>query len=1031
MKTWLACFILMLCGFRAAGQVFPDIKFNQLTVKDGLSTNAVKCIYEDNNGIMWIATSKGLNRYDGTGFEVYHHIEDDSTSICNDALNYVTADPEHQLWVSTIGGLSRFNPNTGKAVNYIHSATDKNSLATNEKCIPYFDSKGRLWIATGNGVQLFDYKNNQFTTYNAPPIIGPDAEHVYNYFNLIREDTKHQLWALSAFGMYLIDERAHKLVLYNQHAADLNLAFHQTADGTIYLGQLKGGLKKFIPQQSLYQQVISKLSNAPDGKVNDIAEWRDDNNNNWLCIGASGGLGLIDLKSGQIREYGFDNLNTSSLHAFYVYQITKDRQNRLWLSTDNGINIIDPNLQNFENLPLYQQLQLNNPKLFGLPNNMLEADGKFYLTSYYAKGVYVFDKNWRLLKHILQVPENSTSALSKSINSIYKDDKSNLWFSTDSGLVKQSGNSYKFYFPPGLDAANKDNLTISKIYKRTDGLFWIRARQNGLYVFDPERGVFLKQYKPDGKTIDGTVFSCFLAKDGVLWVGATGGISCYVPSKDVFKKIIIKKNDGKVVPVGWITDITEDKENVIWAVSDAGLIKIKKSSDDGLLINSKSGLPENYLKRIMIDTLGNLWIPSQQGIIKYDRKKAFTFFNVNNGLPFQYEGHGFFERDSEGNFLVGFSGFVTRFNPYNIITNTAIPKVILLSISADGNRTSVSTSNNEKSITLAPGTKIVSIHFAITNYTAPQENNYYYKVGSTTQWQQVKNGNIALGSLPNGTYTLFIKGSNNDNVFSKEEKLTITVLPHWYETAVFELLCILVIIAVIIFLVRRRIAFIRNEALFKQKLIESELRAIRAQMNPHFIFNALNSIESYIMENNARTASVMIQKFAGLCRLILENSTQSLVSAAREWKALKLYAEVEAMRFNNQFAFNFICNNDVDLNGLLIPPMLVQPLIENAIHHGLRNYQKDDGLVTIELSKQDDSIRFTVTDNGIGFSAATQNQSKHILKQQSLALKSIRERIAAMNGLNGDTKASFEIKEINAPGKSGTIATLILPINLA
>ncbi|TCD11089.1 hypothetical protein EZ449_06240 [Pedobacter frigidisoli] len=1027
MKCWFIYFALMVFGLVASSQEFPALKFNQLTVKDGLSTNAIRCVYIANNGIVWIATSKGLNRYDGTGVAVYHHNDDDSTSIANDAIEYIVGDRDNHLWLGTLNGLSHFDPNTGKSVNYHHQEGNKNSLSTNEKCYPFLDSKGQLWLATWAGVQRFNFKTKQFITYTAPAVNLPDPNHYHNTFTVIKEDNKHRIWALSAFGIYLVNEKEQKLELYSQGNSNLNTAFHQASNGKIYMGATGDGIKKFAPDSKIYETLIPSLFKERDTKIFDIAEWTDNEQQNWLCIGAAGGFVLQDLKSNRYKEYRFDNLNPSSLKGFTIYHIAKDKQNRLWLSTDEGINIIDPYLQNFENLPLYQQSGFINPKLFGLPNNMLEANGKFYLTGYFAKGVYVYDQKWNLKEHFEKIPAFSKSNLSKSVNSIYKDAKGSLWFSTDSGLVKKTSNKYDHYFLPNVDLSNKANLAISKIYKRKDGLFWLRARQNGIYIFDPIKGRFLKNYRPDGKKIDGVVYACYLDQNDVLWVGATRGISYYLPKQDLFKKVVVRDISGKEVTVTWVTDLTQDKDNTIWAVSDVGLVKVNKTTGTGLLINSKMGLPENYLKRILVDSLGNLWIPSQQGIIKYDRKKKFTFFNINNGLPFQYEGHGFFEKDSQGNFLLGFSGFVTRFNPYRVKTNTMVPKVVLMSVSADGKKQLVGFKGGATNITLAPGTKLINIHFSVANYTAPQENNYYYRFGNDAHWQRVKNGDIALGSLPEGSYTLFIKGSNNDNVFSKEEKIHISVQPHWYETLIFEIFVALTIVAIITFIVRKRIDFIRTESLFKQKLVESELTAIRAQMNPHFIFNVLNSIESFIVDNDAKQASLMVQKFASLCRLVLENSTQSLVPADREWKAIKLYTELEAVRFSNQFAFSFRYDEHIDMSRLSVPPMLFQPLIENAIHHGLRNYPEADGLVTVTLTQNDDVVRFTVTDNGIGLDKAKRQKVNNLLKQKSLAIKGIEERIEAINALTTAASASFEIKEVIEDGKSGTIAVLILP----
>lgn len=209
------------------------------------------------------------------------------------------------------------------------------------------------------------------------------------------------------------------------------------------------------------------------------------------------------------------------------------------------------------------------------------------------------------------------------------------------------------------------------------------------------------------------------------------------------------------------------------------------------------------------------------------------------------------------------------------------------------------------------------------------------------------------------------------------------------------------------------------------QLSESELRAIRSQMNPHFIFNVLNSIESYIMDNDKRTASRLIQKFASLSRLILENSTKSLIGADKEWKVLQLYTELEAMRYNNSFTFDFNYSSDVSLNTILLPPMLIQPLIENAILHGIIGSDIADAHISVTMQRTNQNLLITVTDNGIGLHGKTSKTVINIAKEKSIGLKSIRERIKLINEQYGTT-ASFSINERIDQG--GTIAMLTLPL---
>lgn len=218
-----------------------------------------------------------------------------------------------------------------------------------------------------------------------------------------------------------------------------------------------------------------------------------------------------------------------------------------------------------------------------------------------------------------------------------------------------------------------------------------------------------------------------------------------------------------------------------------------------------------------------------------------------------------------------------------------------------------------------------------------------------------------------------------------------------------------------------------KELSYRNQLSESELKAMRSQMNPHFIFNVLNSIESYIMDNDKKTSSRLIQKFAMLTRLILENSTKSLVTADREWKAIKLYTELEAMRYNNSFAYEFKLDEGIELKDLLLPPMLIQPLIENAILHGLIVDPQPEAKLEVSLEKSGTAVCVTVRDNGKGYHPEQRQNLRKGIKEKSMGIDSIRERIEIINLQNHGATASFSIGL--GANNLGTVAQLCLPIN--
>jgi LytS/YehU family sensor histidine kinase len=210
---------------------------------------------------------------------------------------------------------------------------------------------------------------------------------------------------------------------------------------------------------------------------------------------------------------------------------------------------------------------------------------------------------------------------------------------------------------------------------------------------------------------------------------------------------------------------------------------------------------------------------------------------------------------------------------------------------------------------------------------------------------------------------------------------------------------------------------------FNRKFSESELKALRSQMNPHFIFNILNTIESYALENNKEAASEMIQKFSRLTRLVLENSMNQLVPFENDWKSLQLYIELEQMRYADKFTVLYNVQGQILKNGYCIPPMIIQPFVENAIIHGLRNKSNGEGILHISASLQDEFLVVEIEDNGIGRAKVAELKTNNPIQKNSLGIRVTQDRISMFNNLNQDRKANVEIQDLH----KGTRVVISLP----
>ncbi len=219
-----------------------------------------------------------------------------------------------------------------------------------------------------------------------------------------------------------------------------------------------------------------------------------------------------------------------------------------------------------------------------------------------------------------------------------------------------------------------------------------------------------------------------------------------------------------------------------------------------------------------------------------------------------------------------------------------------------------------------------------------------------------------------------------------------------------------------------------SESNYKQRTAELEMQALRAQMNPHFIFNSLNSINRFILQNNKAQASEYLTKFSRLVRLILQNSQAPLITLESELESLGLYLEMESLRFNYHFTYKISLPKDLDIEVLKVPPLIIQPYAENAIWHGLM-HKEEKGQLDIEAWQEDGYLYFTITDNGIGRKQAAASASKSSTKHQSMGLRITADRIAMLQNTNSNGQPITINDLVNADGSpAGTEIIIKIPV---
>ena len=346
-----------------------------------------------------------------------------------------------------------------------------------------------------------------------------------------------------------------------------------------------------------------------------------------------------------------------------------------------------------------------------------------------------------------------------------------------------------------------------------------------------------------------------------------------------------------------------------------------------------------------------------------------------------------------------------------------------------------------RSLKLSYKQNFFSFEFAALNYDHPEENQYACQlIGFDKKIVALgTNRVINYTNVPPGNYTLKVIASNNDGVWNETGfEVKIVIIPPFWATWWFKAIVVLVFLGAVFLFFKLRENRIKKEqarqTAINKQIAEIRMMALRSQMNPHFIFNSLNSIQHFITTHEKDEALHYLSKFSKLIRKILENSRQNTVSISNELELLQLYIQLEQLRFSNKFDYHIKVDEKIDVENIEIPPLLIQPYIENAIQHGLIN-KNSKGDLWLSLERYNGSLICKIEDNGIGREKAQQIEQKKISRHIALGIKVTNERISNLSSLL-DYKIEVVIEDLyktqeyaeELPEALGTRVTISIPV---
>ncbi len=1030
-----------------------EFEIEHYTSEDGLPQNFIYCSLQDRKGFLWFGTRNGLTRFDGYKFKVFQHIPFDSNSLSGNHIASICEDTKGNIWVGTYNaGLNYFNKKTKDVIRYIHNPDDLTSISSNTISSIFITSDSILWLNAGFKLNIFipgrkgfriPYKMNEkisnlFKTKRINSIKVDANNNVYLILNSEKIIKKITL-------LKFIHKEA-RFVILSQFNSPLGriltiAGFDSLNNIFIHISDKHTGCKLLLFSHKtgdiLENYYYGNISFKPDFKSR---LYIDDGKKFWLTIesddkkrikksNALDGiyfLGQINQAKSQFSEN--IRLNTNQVPCLhYGNTMTTDRHGIIWIRSIGGVVKVtdeDPNIINFRHSDIINSINNNFIRAI-----LLDCIGNTYIGTnnglcIYSKGT----KKWRTIN-----TENEPQMLSNVINVIYQDYNGKIFIGTNNGIV--------IYDPIKMTFSNNhynNNLSIrnSKYYERVwsilrdkDKNLWI-GTINGLWIFNKNEEMLLhfnNEKKSNSnefnkiKLID-RIWTIYQDHRKTIWVGTETRLLKWQTKRKNFKIYKFNSKDKHSICGNNIWSISEDLNNNLWfGVYGSGISKYNYDTDDFASFTIKEGLPNSGVVSLRCDNSNNLWLGTGKGLVKFEQRTGkFKVFTTSNGfINNDYSFHADFKCSKGFLYFGGLNGF-TKFNPEKLKPQKGKPLIAISSFKIF-NKEIFYELNDKDSVIIDWDNNYFSFELAVLSFLNSKENKYAYKMTDvSSEWiERGRNRIVSFENLAPGNYIFKAKGCNSDGIWTARPiTIYISIVPPFWKTLWFKAFGIFLMILVIASIIGLRIHQSKLKEKRKRLLLEYQIKAVQAQMNPHFIFNSLNSILNLIKKSENKRSAIYLLKFSRLLRCVLENSSHTYIPLSVEIDNLKQYLELEQLRFENCFSYSFEIAKNVNIELIEVPVLLLQPYVENSIRHG-KIHTLPNGMLKITFSMDNNYLRCKIIDNGIGRELSMSMKSENNYKSMGTTVN--KKRIELL-------ESSVEIIDIknNDGSPAGTEVILML-----
>ncbi|WP_316811342.1 two-component regulator propeller domain-containing protein [Pedobacter heparinus] len=991
------------------------LNFKHLTINEGLSQNTIFCIYQDQQGFIWLGTEDGLNRYDGYEFRTFKNELNKNKSLKNNQVNAIAEDGQNRLVIGTHGGISIFNRDTEDFTNINIPSSKKDSQSANFVTAVVSDGQGKMWLGTYDGLKVYDQEIGRFMTVHLP-----GAFNQKNVQTLFIDNTE-KLWISFKNELRCLDLKLFRFVALpkpliaelKKKQANIRL-IKQDKNGNLWLGSEQSGLFFYDKSSERCINYVNSLKNVnslPSDVVRDVLF----NNDGLVWIATRNGLSIFDPLSGNFTNFKHDKYDAASLSHKSVLKIMKDRTGSIWIGTyAGGVNIYNPVNLNFINIgeQMGSNPGLTNPvvsSIVATANDDLwigtEGGGLNLVNR--TTGKYEFHN---LVRRDLMASENIIKSLSR-------DFKGNLWVGAFDGL---------YYFDLNRKQFTEQRLKMGSGFKGRVQVYavladslavWAGTNGGGLVYYDPANKtekVFTHSDENLNSIIGNYVSALVKDKYGNLWVATLQGL-CYLDvQRDKFKRYVHNPASKYSLTGNNVISLFIDNQDRLWiGTRGAGLNLYEPKSDRFYAFTEQNGLANNVIRAINQDKGGNLWVSSNKGLTRLNIAldngkpilKTLKNYTVADGLQSNQFFSGATTRSARSELFFGGINGVTSFFPDQIQVNKNTPGIVFTDFLIHNKRLPIGTDgspmkkhiNESRKITIAYDQAYITVKFAALDFINAAKNSYAYKLDGlrNEDWHFVGNQRTATyTNLSPGKYTFMVKASNNDGLWGKTvSEISIEVLPPWYKTwwAYMLYLAIFSALLYLFYYFSLATAKLKNELDFEQRNHEKDLELSQRKLTffthiSHEIKTPLTLILSPIeklLDN--RTLNNKVQQQLQLIHRngerLMQLTSQLLDYRKFETGNMKLQAaEGDMVKFNREIVAMFqpyAASKGINLElfttqrsiNLWFDSDKMEKIMYNLISNALK-FTPAGGSVVVQLDLAKDNDReelvLQVEDNGIG-----------------------------------------------------------------